>query len=148
MWSGFAGKTIYLDTNIVIFAVEQGNPWSEMLRQLFNEIDSRAMRAVTSELTLAEALAKPMKLGAQDLVEKNEELLAPESPIETAAVDRIVLTEAARLRGQTGLKLMDAIHVATAQLLGCDLFLSNDESLGRRITVPKWLQLSDVVAGK
>lgn len=43
-----------------------------------------------------------------------------------APVSRDVLLAAARLRAEIGLKLPDAIHVATAQLTGCDQFLTND----------------------
>jgi len=43
-----------------------------------------------------------------------------------APVSRDVLIAAARLRAETGLKLPDAIHAATAQFTGCDQFLTND----------------------
>jgi len=41
-------------------------------------------------------------------------------------VSREVLIAAAHLRADANLKLPDAIHVATAQLTGCEQFLTND----------------------
>lgn len=41
-------------------------------------------------------------------------------------VSREILVEAARIRAGTALKLPDAIHVATARMCGCEVFLTND----------------------
>lgn len=53
------GKTVYLDTNIFIYAVEQpGNMGhlAEFIQTLFTSIDRCEIQAITSELTLAETL--------------------------------------------------------------------------------------------
>ena len=97
-WGGFTGDTIYLDTNVLIFAVEQGNPWTELLRELFEAIDDRAIHAFTSELTIAEVLSKPIAVGAGDLVEKYDQLLSSESIIKVVPIDRPILQLAAKLR--------------------------------------------------
>ncbi len=88
MLSGLTGNRIYLDTNIIIFAIELGNPWSDVLRGLFEAIDERAVHAFTSELTLAEVLVKPISLGADDLIEKYQQVLAPDSIIRVVPIDR------------------------------------------------------------
>ena len=56
-------------------------------------------------------------------------------------VSRTILIDAARLRANSGLRLPDAIHVATAVAAGCPIFLSND----RRLKVPDVLQLLALV---
>jgi uncharacterized protein len=145
MWSSFAGDTLYLDTNILIFSVEQGNPWSEMLRELFEEIDGRVIHALTSELTIAEVLVKPIALGEDDLIETYNQLLAANSIIRTVPIDRPILGLAAELQSRLGIRLMDAIHVATAKVCACEFFLTNDEPLGRKIEPElRWIQLSEV----
>jgi predicted nucleic acid-binding protein len=144
-WESFAGNALYLDSNIIIFSVEEGNPWSDQLRVLFRSIDQGALQAFTSELTIAEVLAKPMALGARDLIEKYDQLLATDSVVKVVPVDRTVLRAAAELRAQIGTKLLDAIHVATARLHACNLFLTQDQDLGRKIgTELRWLQLTDI----
>lgn len=144
MWDGFTGDTIYLDTNIVILSIETGNPWRDSLQSLFVSIDERAVHAVTSELTLAEVLTKPLVSGDAELIDKYERLFAPSSPIKSVPVDRSVLCVAAQCRSDLGLKLIDAIHVATARLSGCEFFLTQDERLGRSIREPlRWIRLSE-----
>jgi predicted nucleic acid-binding protein len=114
MWSSFERRAFYLDTNIIVYAIEGKNPWSDILRELFHAVDERAIHTFTSELTIAEVLAKPLELGEIDLVATYEELLAPDSLVRVIPIDRPILRSAAELCGRTRIKLADAIHVATA----------------------------------
>jgi uncharacterized protein len=147
MWGSFDGRTLYLDTNIVVYAIEGKNPWSDLLRELLLAIDARAIHTFTFELTIAEVLAKPLELGAIDLVATYEELLAPESLVRVIPIDRPILRSAAELCGGRRIKLADAIHVATAPQIGCEFMLTNDEQFGQRVQAPlQWLSLSHVMA--
>ena len=57
------GPRIYLDTNIFICAVEGFNRFEEEINSLFSAVDWGEVEAITSELTLAEALVKPFREG-------------------------------------------------------------------------------------
>jgi predicted nucleic acid-binding protein len=145
MWSACAHQTIYLDANIIIYAIEQGYRWADTTRSMLTAIDNRLFRAVTSELAIAEVLSRPFAVGNHDEIAKFEHFFSPRSALEMSAIDRHTLRTAARLQGQLRLKLFDAIHVATARLSGCEYFLTEDERLGRALAGdPKWLKLSDV----
>ncbi|HWN51419.1 MAG TPA: PIN domain-containing protein [Xanthobacteraceae bacterium] len=147
MWSRFEGRAFYLDTNIIIYAIEGKNPWSDILRELFRAVDERAIHTFTSELTVAEVLAKPLELGIIDLVATYEELLAPDSLVRVIPIDRPILRSAAELCGRMRIKLADAIHVATALQCACEFMLTNDEQFGQRMQAPlQWLSLSRVMA--
>lgn len=54
------GHQIYLDTNIWIYALEGYPDFIQPLTELFSHIDQGNLKAVTSELTLAEVLVKPL----------------------------------------------------------------------------------------
>ncbi|MDB5615817.1 type II toxin-antitoxin system VapC family toxin [Tardiphaga sp.] len=145
MWSAFANQTIYLDSNIIIYAIERGYRQAHTMRAMLEAIDRRAFRAVTSELTIAEVMSKPLALNDLDHISKYERFFAPNSALAIPAISRETLLLAARMQGSLGLKLFDSIHVATAQLEGCDCFLTEDERLGRAIAgETKWLKLSEV----
>jgi predicted nucleic acid-binding protein len=142
-WDRFAGEAIYLDTNIVIFAIESREPWFKVLLPLVEAFDRESIRAITSELTVAEALAQPIAAGDEDLISKYRELFAFDSSVETVPIDRAILMRAAEIRGRLKLKLVDAIHIATARLASCDHFLTQDARLGRALANElHWLQLS------
>jgi hypothetical protein len=50
---------VYLDTNIFIYALEGYSTFRAVLTTLFEALDRHELAAITSELTLAEALVKP-----------------------------------------------------------------------------------------
>jgi predicted nucleic acid-binding protein len=127
---------LYLDANAIIYALEDGNPWTEALRRLLRRVVLGEILAVTSALTLAEVLAKPYAVGDGKLIEQYEALLATSSPIQVAPIDALILRRAARVRGTLRLKLADAIHVATAMETGCTRLLSNDHRVLNALVAP------------
>lgn len=145
MWSAFAGRLLYLDTNIVIYAIEESSDWPTVTRNLLTAIDDGIVRAATSELTIAEVMPKPLKLHDRALTEKFESFLSSPSALMMQPIDRKVLLRAADLQASGRLKLFDAIHVATALMLGCDYFLTEDDRLGRNLeSILPWIRLSEI----
>ncbi|MBF6594329.1 MAG: PIN domain-containing protein [Thermaceae bacterium] len=127
--SRIAGRKTYLDTNVFIYALE-GFPGTEtVLEELFKAIDGGSIQTVTSELSLTEALIKPIQNGNVQHQAIYEAAIRSRKGLEVVPVSRSVLLEAAQLRGTTNLKLPDAIHAATATLSGCAVFLSNDDQI-------------------
>ena len=57
--SDLAGSKIYLDSNIIIYAVEGFSEYAARVQALLEAMDSGEITTVTSELTLAEVLVKP-----------------------------------------------------------------------------------------
>jgi predicted nucleic acid-binding protein len=131
-----AGK-VYLDTNVFIYAVEAVAEYAAAVEVLFGLIEDGTVSAVTSELTLAEALAKPLEVGRYDIAQVYEAMLTPSTWLSVVPIDRSILIEAAKLQAQLKLRLPDAIHVATAIATGCPTVLSND----RRLQVPPGIKL-------
>lgn len=124
------GDRIYLDTNIIIYALEGYSEYISSLEQLFTAIDEGKMGAVTSELTLAESLVKPMSDDNIYLQNVYIQALQPSRGLLVVPINRGILIEAARLRVKSEpLNLPDAIHLATAQVHHCDTFLTNDKRL-------------------
>jgi predicted nucleic acid-binding protein len=71
-----AGQTVYLDTNIVIYALEGFESYRSVLLELLNNLDQRVIRGVTSELTLSEVLVKPLRDGNEKrIVRLSDEVL-------------------------------------------------------------------------
>lgn len=121
------GQRIYLDANIFIYALEEIEPWAEITRQLLSAIDGGECYAITSELTVAECLVKPLELGRADIVQTYLNFLQNRRSLSVVPVMREILIEAAKLRASGRIKLPDAIHIATALQQGSNLFLTNDQ---------------------
>ena len=114
-----------------------------LLIDLFKLIQEGQLRAVTSELTLAEVLVKPLADGKTEICTAYTAAVQDSASLEVMPVTREVLVEAAGIRAKAGVRLPDAIHIATAVLSGCRSFLTNDKSI-MEIPNMKVIYLSDV----
>lgn len=83
------------------------------------------MVAVTSGLTLLEAVVGARKKNDLHAEAEFRRLLAPSASMVVRPIDAAVLERAIDLR-ILGLKTPDAIHIATGMLEGCDVFLTRD----------------------
>ncbi len=137
------GQRVYFDANIIIYAVEGFAPFLAQLRALTGAMNAGEIIAVTSELTLAEVLVKPLKDQLPAIQQAYKIFLTPTPALNVIAVGREILEDAAQLRATTKLKLPDAIHLATALRQQCDSFLTNDEVF-RTLQLPQIKMLSDV----
>lgn len=100
------------------------------MADLTAEIDRRDIAVIASELIFTELLPRPVRDGRHELVEGYLELIQRTPRIRLVPVDRRVILRAVHLRADFGLRSMDALHVATALVHGCETFLTNDERLG------------------
>lgn len=138
------GKTVYLDANIFIYAVEEPasiNQYKDFIKQLFKFIDKGEITAITSELTLSEILVGAYNT-SPELVDVYDELITDSAFLQVFRVDREILTQSALLRSQRKISLADAIHVATAINNKAHIIITND----KKMQVPenlKKLTLSD-----
>nr|WP_281268010.1 type II toxin-antitoxin system VapC family toxin [Methanospirillum stamsii] len=93
-------------------------------------MDNGTYTAVTSELTLAEVLIKPLMDNNENLQMMYEEIMQSSDFLSLATIDRQILVEAARIRASSNaIHLPDAIHLATAQIHNCSCFITNDKRL-------------------
>ena len=135
--TALAGKKIYLDANIIIYLMEGFEPFAPILSQLLEAIEAGQITCVTSEMTLAEVLVRPFKQEVVGLVKVYTDALNDKRLLTLQPVAYQTLMDAAFARAETGMKLPDAIHVATAVQSSCDVFLTNDKG----IKTPKSLKL-------
>lgn len=114
---------IYLDSCILIYAVEDAGPRGDAVRRALREVD---VAVASSALALHECLVLPAR-------ERNPELrdryLALFERMETVALDAGAFIRSAELRADFGLKTPDALHLAAAQLSGCTELWTNDKRL-------------------
>ena len=120
------GALAYIDTQSVIYTVEQHPVYAPLLDAFWQAVQAKAVRVATSELTVMESLVGPLKRSDSALLTKFEQFFrAPD--LQLVPIDRDILRAAARLRAAASkLRTPDAIHAATAQVLSVSLFVTND----------------------
>lgn len=126
---------IYLEANPLIAAMEGADPTRSQMTRL---LQSTGTTLVSSELTLAEVLVKPLRrrladgddLSAAELVLAYEAMFDETGLFDAIPVSTAMLRRAAEIRaGRGSLKLPDAIHLATALWARCDVLVTDDDRL-------------------
>ncbi len=142
--SALVGLRVLLDANILIYALEGFVLFASELQFLFDAIQEGKIHGVTSELSLAEVLVKPILENNYELRVAYERLLGNSPVFSVMPVTREILVGAGEIRARQRLRLPDAIHVVTAQMNHCSCFLTNDTKL-RSVPGLRVLILSDIL---
>jgi predicted nucleic acid-binding protein len=115
---------IYLDSCLVIYALELPNGAGQAIRQKFGE--SANQEFAISPLVIMECLAGPIKSG--DTYRRAQY----QSYLETFVMVPLSVEaalKAAELRASFRIKTPDAFHLAAALVSGCDALWTNDHRL-------------------
>jgi predicted nucleic acid-binding protein len=121
-------KIIYVDSCIIIYTVEKIPEYSQLLQPIWQKLAQDEIEIITSELTFMECLVLPLKLNNNRLIMAYQNILST-TKIKLQPISLPILRDGANLRAKSKIKTADAIHIATALSLNCDLFLTNDLGL-------------------
>lgn len=134
------GATIYLDTNALIYMAEGSAAFKRRLEKFFEQAVDAAARLVTSELALTEALVHPIRDNNKKLLEAYNDLF--EHFVDARPITRRMLIRAAELRaGPRKYRTPDAIHIATAEDAGAQLFATGDSGIEIVLPMRRYLLL-------
>jgi len=123
---------IFFDTNIFIYLLEDFGDRAVRVRQILERMSVRRDELLTSTLTLAEVLVKPLAAGDIALAERYEKLLSGPG-ISVLPFDRACARIYAQLRKDKSLKAPDVLQLACAANARCDMFITNDDRLTTKI---------------
>lgn len=115
---------IYLDSCIVIYAIEDDGARGNAVRQRLADAGDEVV--AISPLVTMECLVGPLR--ADDLGLHDHYLRALDQ-FRRLPLDHDQFVRAAALRARHGLRSPDALHLAAAQTHGCDELWTNDDRL-------------------
>jgi predicted nucleic acid-binding protein len=137
-------SSLYLDSNIFIYLVEDRGAKRDAVTAILAEAQALGIFLTTSEITLAECLFGAFERENEALAGVYRELFSGDGLIRTILCQSIIFEDAARRGAALSLKLVVAIHIASAKHFGCDGFLTNDKGI-RGPEMLKIIQLSDLL---
>ncbi len=114
-----------LDTNALIYYLEDRRPYADLMEAAFELIDKGELQAVVSSICQLELLVKPIRENDLDAVDEIMEFLEQTANLAVLEVSRPVALQAAVVRAE-GLPVPDALIVATGAAAGCDATITND----------------------
>jgi predicted nucleic acid-binding protein len=119
---------IYLDSVIVIYAVERPPPFGARATARIAALRAAGDRAVVSDLTWLECRIKPLRLGDAALLADLDSFFT-DPDVVRVALPTPVYERATLIRAWYNYRLGDALHLAAAVEAGCSTFLTNDRRL-------------------
>ncbi|MBI3979289.1 MAG: PIN domain-containing protein [Chloroflexi bacterium] len=141
-------ERILLDSSSVIAYHTAGEAAHGLAKHLLDRVqeDADPLRASISVITAAEVLIRPHRTGLAEFTYMHA-FLTTFPNLTVLPMDLTVAAQAATLRSVTGLKLPDAMIVASALLAGCEAVVSNDAPWKRKLAPlfpqVRWIDLSD-----
>jgi predicted nucleic acid-binding protein len=137
-------KIIGLDTAPFIYYIEDVAPYADLLHPVFSLVETHALRAVTSTVTLAEILTKPFADKNFSLADEIKFTLKSYSSLSVAPIDEKLGEVAALIRARYTIRLPDALQVAAAIQGEATLFVTNDKRV-KKFDALQVLLLSDFI---
>ena len=128
MSAGVSAPLIYLDTVIVIYAVEGPAPFQARAQNQLAHLLATGHRFAVSDLTRLECHIKPLRLADVALLANYDTFLAS-SDIVHVPITPVVFRRATAIRAHDRYALGDSLHLAAAGESGCAAFLTNDLAL-------------------
>jgi predicted nucleic acid-binding protein len=123
---------VFFDTNLFIYLLEDKGERGARVADLVQRLSERQDELLTSTLTLAEVLVKPLAIGDQAWADRYEKLMNTPGVL-LLSFDRSCSRIYAQVRQDRTIKPPDAIQLSCAASAKCDLFITNDDRLSRKI---------------
>ncbi len=139
-------RRLYFDANVFLAYVGNEEGRADTVQALLDEAGRAEIVIVTSVLSIAEVAygAHERDEGLTEAGEEAiEELWTPASPVTLVDVSQAVTRNArtiirdAKIRGLSGFRGADAVHLATARMFACDVIFTY-ETEARRL---RWQQI-------
>lgn len=123
---------IFWDTNLFIYLMEGSDELAGRVRALRERMNERGDQLCTSTLTLGEVLVKPLDQNRSDLADRYEAALTSPAVL-LIPFDRSCARIYAQLRQGKNIRAPDVVQLSCAASAGCDLFITNDDRLTRKV---------------
>ncbi len=123
-----AGALILVDSAPIIYTLESHSTLAGRFARLFERHANAEIELAVTTVTLAEVLCGPLKAGEEALARRYRATL---ESWQVVVFDADIAESAARMRGMYGLKLPDAIQLASALAINADALVTHDRDFSR-----------------
>lgn len=132
--AGFAAelrrlKKVGLDTSLLIYHLEDIEPYADLTEVTFSAIAEGLTRAVLSMISVTELFVQPFARGEEDRITIFEQFILSLPNTDLIPPTYTIAKEAARLRAKYAIRTPDALLISTALIEKAEAFLTNDSRL-------------------
>jgi predicted nucleic acid-binding protein len=121
-------SSVALDSNVLIYHLEGLSPYVELTTVLIAQMAAGQLQAVISTVSVVELLVGPHREGSKRKVKAAREFVEALPQGAISSIDLVVAAAAAPLRAR-GVRMPDALILATAVVAEADAVITNDRRL-------------------
>ncbi len=121
------GQRVYLDTNGLVFFFDNKEPYFSFMVEIIKACDRGDFFGFTGDAAVAELMVHPYRTRNATEIARGKAFFARKNFITVLGHGPEIFDAAAQLRAAENLKLIDALHYATATHAGCRYFLTHDK---------------------
>jgi|CXWL01.1.fsa_nt_gi predicted nucleic acid-binding protein len=122
------GTLVLVDSAPIIYVLERHPKLAPRFQPLFERQSAGEIRFAVTTITIAEVLTGPLKSGEEALAKRYRAVLESWQ-VANLTVD--IAESAARFRASLGLRMADAIQVASAMSINADALVTHDRDFSR-----------------
>ena len=123
------GHRIYLDANFLIYFFDKKDPYLTIVSQILIACDRNQVFGYTGDAAVAELMVYPYRTRNEMEITRGKAFFMRENFLQVLSHSAALFDTASKLRAETGMKLIDALHCATALESGCKFFITNDKGI-------------------
>nr|VFJ47986.1 MAG: Predicted nucleic acid-binding protein, contains PIN domain [Candidatus Kentron sp. FW]VFJ51716.1 MAG: Predicted nucleic acid-binding protein, contains PIN domain [Candidatus Kentron sp. FW] len=121
-------QVVLLDSCVWIYHFEDHPQYADLIDTMLTQWIAQGTILLSSELSLLEIKAGPLRLGEESVVGEYQLYLNNFPGLYLVPIERAIIDRAARLRAHYRLKTPDALILATGLERGATLALTNDRA--------------------
>lgn len=123
------GLKLFIDTAPIIYFIEEHPVYVNEVSNIFERTADGTVQVITSVITYIEVLAKPYKLGQNDIVDIYKDFFSNSKGFSVMGIDSKIAELTAKIRAEFGFKVPDALQLALFEHNNCNYFITNDKQL-------------------
>ncbi len=121
------GQSVYIDTNVFIYFLDQNAQFLSVVAPFLQAVIEGKIIGYTGVAVIAETMVKPYKIGDVAIIGSVKEFFYQENFLTILPHDANAFDLAAQISAKNSMKLIDALHLATALQSGCKFLVTQDE---------------------
>ncbi len=139
-----SGKTVLIDSSIIIYLTEQIEPYFQLSQALFAMVEEGKCRAVISILSITEIMQGPLRAGRKDtaMTVRNYLVNFPNCHCQAVTIEVLEQVGADERVAWGALRAADSLIIASGLHAQADLFISNDRHFAKSLPAKLLLSFS------
>jgi predicted nucleic acid-binding protein len=138
-------RRVAVDANVFIYLFESTGALAQAASAVMNAVSARRIVGIVASVALTEVIVGPALAGDDAMGERYIDAIQSIENLHVVPATVEIAAEAGFVRARTGLTLADAVHVATAQVAGASILVTNDRRV-RSMPRLEVVQLADLAA--